>query len=182
MQFKIKVIDNVLTTGTTKTNKPYKIAELTYRDLNQDKVTARKVTEYNKAYDTIAKAVKDEVYEITASKKEGSQNWDWDVAVRSDDASGKGSVVAGETPNSASGVRSAPKSTYATADERAATQACINRSAAVARAIEFLDANVRGESVFTVGDVIKVAIELDKFIVGGVKANPFADMKDDLVD
>jgi len=185
MQFKIKVIAVELTTGTTKTNKPYKIADTSYRDLGQDKVTSRKVTEYNKAYEVIAKAKPGEVYEITASKKEGISNWDWDVAVLSNDASGnvsQGPLEVG-VGVMASATRSAPKSTYETPEERVVKQAAINRSAAVARAIEFLEANQSGKGVFTITDVISVANSFNDYISNGDKSkNPFADMKDDLVD
>jgi len=183
MQFNIKVLTVELTTGTTKTNKPYKIADTSYRDLGQDKVTSRKVTEYNKAYEVIAKAKPGEVYEITASKKEGSSNWDWDVAVLSDDASGNVGASAMAAASSAPSTRSAPKSTYETPEERVVKQAAINRSAAVARAIEFLEANQSGKGVFTITDVISVANSFNDYISNGDKSkNPFADMKDDLVD
>lgn len=187
MDFRIKIIAGEVKDATTKTGKPYKLVDLTYRDLGQDKVAARKVTQYNTAFEVIKNSKAGEVYDITASKKEGSTNWDWDKAVKVDDASGNvqmpataASADAGPT-GSPSTARAAPKSNYETPEERAVKQAAINRSAAVSRAIEFLEANAQGK-VFTIGDVLQVAVEFDKYIRDGVKTNAFADMQDDLVD
>lgn len=192
MEFKIKVIAVEQKQGTTKTNKPYQLAELAYRDLSTDKVTARKVTEYNGAFNTLKNSTPNQVYLISASKKEGASNWDWDKAtLDSEDASGKSqmpatatSVAGNESAPAKSGAYTTPKSTFATAEERAATQAVINRSAALARGIEFLAAV--SKDAFTVADVIDVAEGFVKYIVNGKpvvgKPHSFHEMKDDTVD
>jgi len=176
-QFNIKVIS--VEPGQVK---KYKLVEVTYKDLDKDKIASRKIMEFVGSYKTLKDAAAGEVYTIT-SEKDDNDYWVWNSAVKADGA------VVGKTegPNGASApeagggvARSVPKTTYATSEERAAVQANINRSAAVARAIEFLEAQNAGG--FPLADVLKVAKEIDRYISGKDPVQGLIDMQNDIPD
>jgi len=133
MKFDIEIINVSATTKPTKTSS-YIQLDVAYKKLADGKIEGKKIMSFaNKdAYAILSKATNGNQFTIT-SEKEG-EFWQW-VKVEAIGAN-SGSQEAAKSP-AATGFAS-PKSTYETAEERAARQVLIVRQSSLSAAVATL--------------------------------------------
>lgn len=133
MQFNITVINVQATTKPTKKGS-YIMLDVAYKNETTGKIEGKKIMSFtNKAvFDTLSSATNGNTFTITSEKNEESGYWDWtSVAAATDIPTASATPVAGKS-------FATPKSTYETAEERAARQALIVRQSSLTAAINTL--------------------------------------------
>jgi hypothetical protein len=170
---KIQIVNVDVQTKMTKTNKPYSVSAVIYKDVAFDNKVKEKtimpfgVTQYTQ--ETMANAKPGEFYEVEVLKN--AQGFlDWLKAEKT-----TGDAPPKEQEGIPQGIMKAtaslsPKSTYETPEERAAKQIYIVRQSSISAAINLLGTNTKAP--LTVGDVLKTAEELETFVFGYTKDTP----------
>jgi hypothetical protein len=164
---KIQIVNVEVQTKTTKTNKPYVVSVVIYKDVAFDNKVKEKtimpfgVTQYTQA--TMADAKPGEFYEVEVLKNaQGFLDW-----LKAEKTTGDA------PPKTQEGVPQAmlkataslsPKSTYETPEERAAKQIYIVRQSSISAAVNILSSNTK--KVVDVKEVIEIAKELESFVLG----------------
>lgn len=172
-----------ITKETVKTAKgSYQKAEVAYKD-DQGKVTGKKIMSFTnqKVFDILAASNTGDVFNVT-SKKDDNGFWQW-VDISKVDSNSVGHQES-SAPVASSDNRStpSPKSTYATAEERAQTQLYIVRQSSLERAIEFhnRNGNAKKEVAYTLNDIIRTAeILVDWVMIGEYDDGSLSAMSDD---
>ena len=135
MILNIEVINVQATTKPTAKGS-YIQLDVAFKRLDTGKVEGKKVMSFTnkEVYDTLTKATNGQQLAVTTEKNEKSGYWDWTKV----DALGAGSAAA--APSKAAGATSftSPKSTYETAEERAARQVLIVRQSSLSAAVAVL--------------------------------------------
>lgn len=133
MKFDITVINVQATTKPTKKGS-YIMLDVAYKNNNTGKIEGKKVMSFvNKdLFDVLSKASNGATYTITSEKNEESGYWDW-VGIAT--AAGDDPTNAIPTGTPAGKSFASPKSTYETAEERAARQVLIVRQSSLTAAI-----------------------------------------------
>ena len=170
----ISIIDiSPETSLTNKNGKPYKQLEVTYKN-SDGKVSSKKMFDFNKgAYEGLKAAKKGDLLEIT-TVKEGDY-WTWTAAhptsAEQSYASNKGTDYIPK-PAQSSG-------TYATKEERQATQVMIVRQNALTNAVTLLKSD---KAIPDSKKVTELAQELANWTLGVEKKDPnnFDDLPDDI--
>lgn len=152
----------------------YNCLTVAYKDIGQGKTSEKKLMSFlNKdVYNTI-KAGEGQTFEISMQKNDKGY-WDWLSA------GSPGSVApAASTTPKAGGV--APKSTYETAEERAARQVMIVRQSSLSSAVAALKTEKSQPDAAT---VIAFAKELEAYVLGlnveKVQVNAIPELDDDI--
>ena len=156
MQLNIVVIQNVPKTGMTKTNKPYKFNEITFKNLATGKIEEKKINQFSDVFKT-AVDMQAGMYFTIQSEKEG-EFWQWkSITIAQEDV---GSMPT-NTPSKAtpSGM---VKNTYETPEERAKKQIYIVRQSSIANAIAML--SIGAKNALKKEDVLLLANELTKWV------------------
>lgn len=175
-------IVNVQATTKPTAKGSYIQLDVAFKRLDTGKIEGKKVMSFtNKdVYDKLSKATNGQQLAITTEKNEKSGYWDW-TQVNPLGASDAAPVAGGTTGTTKAGFVS-PKSTYETAEERAARQVLIVRQSSLAQAVDSLKndkkAPVKAEVLALAEDyaawVFQKDVQLDKPEVN------FADMQDDI--
>lgn len=161
---KINVI--AVTTETKPTAKgSYQMIEVTYRNLDKNKVESKKLMSFSKpdtAFKALATAKGGDVYDVTMVKNEQSGYWDWTNAERSlADAGGGATSSSAKTSGT---VQSATtRGGWETPEERAKKQVYIIRQSSLATAVEALSVGVKAPP--KPSDVIEYAKELEAYVL-----------------
>jgi len=160
MQIKVIQVEVETIKGKGK-NKDYQKLELTYKDLEKNKVASRKLVSFNypEVFEALSKAAAGDEFNIKLVKNEESGYWDWvglDNAGESDGGTAHGTSsgdVAGK-----SGAKRGGSSTYGrdfeTRSERDRKQASITKAVALERALDLAKHNSNGQDI-----PIKVILE-----------------------
>jgi len=143
----IQILNVTPLQATTKTGKPYTKAEVAYKNLTFNKVESKVLMPFGAtegACKTLLAATSGSKYEITVVKNDAGYN-DW-TSVTPSDASApvQAAVAAPQTGGRSTGSTGTVKSTYETAEERAARQILIVRQSSVSSAIALLSAGSKG--------------------------------------
>lgn len=171
----ITLLSKAVSTAMNKSNKPYQIMEVAYKNNTfQGKVEGKKITSYTQpAYDTLAEANAGDTFEVVVEKKNGFNEW-----VKLDKAAVAASQPA-VTENAGAKEKAtgqpAIRSTYETSEERARRQVLIVRQSSLSSAISTLSVGSKNVSS---SDVIKLATEYSNWVFG----NGFEDMTNDNPD
>lgn len=181
----IEIIAVVTETKKNARGGIYNEAVITFKNKTfQDKIETKKLLDFasKEVYPILSQAKFGEVYDIIKTKDEQGF-WQW-VGINSiGDSNAKqfapqpeGNPVNNKAPSVT------PKSTYETAEERAARQVMIVRQSSLANAVSLLAAN--GGKKNTVEEVIAVAKQfenyvLDKNQVSDKNTNSFSDIPED---
>lgn len=166
MNVRIQVIATATETKPTAKGS-YQQLEVTYKDLDKNKVASKKIMSFSKpevVFKTMALAKATDVYDIELVKNESSGYWDWTNATKS---SGD---VASSTQGTQQGVRnasgtaqpSATKGGWETPEERAKKQIYIVRQSSLSTAVEAL--SVGAKTVVKAEDLIEYARKLETFV------------------
>jgi hypothetical protein len=130
-------IINVQATTKPTAKGSYIQLDVAFKRLDTGKVEGKKVMSFTnkEVYDTLSKATNGQQLAVTTEKNEKSGYWDWTKV----DALGAAGATA--APSKAVGATSfaSPKSTYETAEERAARQVLIVRQSSLSAAIAVLN-------------------------------------------
>lgn len=178
----IEIIAVVTETKKNARGGIYNEAVITFKNKTfQDKIETKKLLDFasKEVYPILSQAKFGEVYDIIKTKDEQGF-WQW-VGINYSNAKQfapqpEGNPVNNKAPSVT------PKSTYETAEERAARQVMIVRQSSLANAVSLLAAN--GGKKNTVEEVIAVAklfenYVLDKNQVSDKNTNSFSDILED---
>jgi len=169
MQIKLKVL-NVEVTDSGK----YKMAEVTYKNLGEDKTETRKIPSFKNpdVFKTLVNAKAGDVFTVEAVKD--GQYWVWSrIGTGGDGLAETGSRVSGTGAASQS-----PRSTYETPEERAKRQVLIVRQSAISSAISLLASGAKSPA--KVDEVLAVAKQFEKYVFGTDPIEQLKSMPDDL--
>lgn len=119
----------IIAVGSKQKTKTYYSVDVSYKDLEKDKVAAKKIMSfsYPEVFNTLSSAQKGDVYDVDL-KKEG-EYWNWVNITKS--TKPEGSPVK-DTPTRVTG------SNYETKEERAQRQTYIIRQSCLSTAADFL--------------------------------------------
>lgn len=157
-------------TAMTKTQKPYIITEVTYKNLTfGGKTESKKLMPFGateNAAKVLSQGAAGEVYEVTVVKNDKGYN-DWTAVVKGTVGSVEAqassgskmgtSVVGGSAP-------SASRSTYETPEERAKKQIYIVRQSSISAAISLTTVGTKTKP--TTEEILAVAKEFENFVFG----------------
>lgn len=170
MKISIIAVNN----STVSTQKgSYQKLEVTYRNLDKNKVESKYIMSFTKpdtVFKTLVTAKGGDVFEVTLVKNEQSGYWDWSNAERSvADAAAPGST----TTKSSGGASATAKGGWETPEERKAKQVYIIRQSSISAAVSALTA--AGKVVPKPEEVIQYAKELEAYVLDtGVKPSEVA--------
>lgn len=158
MQIKIIAVSDIKNVPTAKGS--YDTLEVTYKNLSFDgKVEAKKLMSFTnkEVFNAIKSSSANDIFEITRQKDDKGY-WQWIGIGPSNGAPATVSVTAKTTaPNPA------PKSTYETAEERAARQVMIVRQSSLATAVNLLKTD---KKVPPVAEILLVAKQFESYVFG----------------
>lgn len=170
MKFNISIIN--VTQQTKPTAKgSYTLLDVAYKNESSGKTEGKKVMSFaqKETFNVLSKATPGQSYIIESVKNESTGYWDW---VNAELTTGESQPVAA---NKSTG-NTTPKSTYETADERAARQVLIVRQSSLTAAINTLPEKVRDPET-----IKKVAQEYVDWVFQKDTPNPnFSDMEEDV--
>lgn len=153
MSLNIEVIHVQATTKPTAKGS-YIQLDVAFKRLDTGKVEGKRVMSFTnkEVYDTLSKATNGQQLAITTKKNEKSGYWDWTQV----DPLGAGSTAA--APSKAAGATSftSPKSTYETAEERAARQVLIVRQSSLSAAVSVLKNEKKPPEISEILDVATI--------------------------
>jgi hypothetical protein len=172
MQIKIQVIATSTETKPT-TKGSYQVLEVTYKDLDKNKVGSKKIMSFTKPesiFKTMATAKGGDVYDVELVKNEQSGYWDWTNVTK---GSATTAEVAGQS-KATGGTTSAPsapaKGGWETPEERAKKQIYIVRQSSLSTAVNALTAAAKPGSIPSAKELINYARELEEFVFESDKA------------
>ena len=176
MQLQIEVINVASTTKPTSKGGSYVQLDVAYRRLDTGKVEGKKIMSFtNKdVFDALNGLPGGTQVTVTSEKNEKSGYWDWTAVTVGGVAQDKPA-----TPKT-SGGNPTPKSTYETAEERAARQVLIVRQSSLSAAIASLKLE---KAPLDPNEVMKVADVYSDWVFQKDSKNPvdvFEDMEDDI--
>lgn len=162
MQVKIQVIATAIETKPT-TKGSYQQLEVTYKDLDKNKVGSKKVMSFTKPetiFKTLSVAKGGDVFDVELIKNESSGYWDWTQVNKS---SATGATTPAESKTTSGTTSSAPaKGGWETPEERARKQIYIVRQSSLGHAVSALSVGVKvGPKA---AEVIEYARELEAFV------------------
>jgi hypothetical protein len=135
MKFKVLEIGEIVTKQGK--NKPYQVFELSYKDLDYDKVNTRQIMSFTPVFVGLSKAGPGSIFTVDVEKDKNGYNQWTNLAEAGFAAPEKaadeatGAKVAGRPATAA-------RSSYETAEERAAKQILIVRQSSVAQAVALI--------------------------------------------
>jgi hypothetical protein len=162
LQTKISVIAVAIDTKPTSKGS-YQVAEVTYKDVDKNKVASKKIMSFAKPesiFKTMALAKQGEVYDVELIKNEGTGYWDWtNVTKGSVGDNASVSTTASKAPPAAS---TATKGGWETPAERAAKQIYIVRQSSISAAVNALSVGAKVHP--KAAEVINYARELEQYV------------------
>jgi len=175
MQFNISVLSCVTSTKTGKTGKPYQEVEVAYKDLNQNKVASKKIFSFSPIFKVAAGAQPGQQFTVEAQKP--GEYWEWVSMTQLPPGTEQASTAA---PTASKGSTTPiTKSTYETAEERAARQVLIVKQSSISAAVAILSPGAK--SSLKVEDVLSTAQTLTDWVFGNkLGAQALIDMPNDL--
>lgn len=155
----IEVID----VGTPVAVKKYHTIEVAYKA--DGKTSGKKLMSFlfPEVYETLSKASRGAVFEVTSVKNDAGY-WDWVKVVESGSAGLPAPTEQGAAPRDFKQESKAVKSTYETAEERAARQILIVRQSSLSNAVATLAV---GAKSITPTAVVALAKEYEDYVFGG---------------
>lgn len=164
----------IIAVGSKQKIKTYYQVEVTYKDLDKDKVGAKKLMSfsYPEVFNTLSKAEKGENYEVTL-KKEG-EYWNWvDVSLSTGEPAVKKPATT-ETPTRVTG-----GGTWETKEERLQRQIYIIRQSCLSNAITALAA---GEAVPGQDAIFSLAADMEQWVLRKDPMKELINMPDDVIE
>jgi hypothetical protein len=165
MQFQIQILSATVESKPTA-NGGYKVNEVAYKDLKDNKVAGKKIMSFGQTaevFKALENAQAGEVYTITQEKlpgKDGKEYWTWLQAEKG--AAGSTPVATTSAPPTAP--TQVSKGNYETAEERAKKQVYIVRQSSISNAIDTLSV---GSKSVNPEQVIEVAEKYFNYVING---------------
>jgi hypothetical protein len=172
----IEVLSSTVTTVPTAKGS-YQVCELAFKNKTfQDKVEGKKIMSFaeKEAFTALSSAPMGSVFTVTRIKDEKGY-WKWNTVTAGSNP-GAAAPAAATQSTGAAMTNASPKSTYETADERAARQVMIVRQSSISNSIALLKTE---KHTPTTEEVLAVAKQFENFVFG--KSNDlFADLDEDI--
>lgn len=162
MQVKIQVIATAIETKQGAKNS-YQQLEVTYKDLDKNKVASKKVMSFAKpetVFKSLVTAKPTDVYDIELLKNEGTGYWDWTSATKSTNVQQASTSVG--APASVTSTSTTSKGGWETPEERAKKQIYIVRQSSLSTAAAILSVGVK--SAPKANELISYARELENYV------------------
>lgn len=171
MQIKIQVIAVQNETKQGAKNS-YQQLEVTYKDLDKNKVGSKKIMSFTKpesVFKTLVTAKGGDVFEVELVKNEQSGYWDWTNATR---AIAQDTTPTSKAPAQTAGGTTATKGGWETPEERAKKQIYIVRQSSISAAVNALSVGVKAPP--KAEEVIEYARQLEAFVFESDSAKAIA--------
>jgi hypothetical protein len=162
MQVKIQIIATSIETKQGPKSS-YQMLDITYRDLDKNKVASKKVMSFNKpeiVFKTMATAKPTDVFDVELIKNEGTGYWDWTNVTKTSATDAPSTSPTSATKTSSAG--SSKSGGWETPEERAKKQIYIVRQSSLSNAVNALSVNAK--TAPKAEDVIEYARTLEKFV------------------
>ena len=160
MQLNITVIQNEQKSAMSKANKPYKLCELAYKNLDSGKVESTKINQYSDLFKQVCDMQAGMSFSVT--KEKVGDFWNW-VKVE---------IL---QPSSVTETKASPvgtfKPTYETPEERAKKQVYIVKQSSIGHAIEML--SIGAKTPLAKENVLLLAQQLTEWVLS---SPPFDDV------
>ena len=167
--------------------KDYKIADVSYKNLEFNKVEGKKIVSF--ANPDVFQALKDakpgDEFEVTKGEKSAAGFVPWTRCIPVESGSEDGHEEVGRTGISASNQqipsKNFPRSTYETPEERARKQLYIVRQSSIGYALAFHEPFLASEETpITIQLILSTAKEFEKFVFGKDPIQELMDLDDDI--
>lgn len=171
----IEVI-NVAATVVPTAKGSYSKLDVTYKNKSfQDKVESKPIMDFaaKEAYKALKDAKFGDVFFITRVKNDKGF-WDWTKVSTDEQPQMVGNPI---TPSKPTTSTPTPRSTYETAEERAAKQIMIVRQSSISSAIAMLEINTAKTNP---EEVISIAKEFEAYVMSKEEKNPFNEIPEEL--
>lgn len=158
LQISIIVTENK--TETNRSGKPYQVLDITYKDLDYNKVAQKKLFSFGAqkdAYDSLITAAPGDFYNIAVTKNDKGYN-DW---IKVDQIT-EADVKQGGTKSMPTQGKPAPRSNFETPEERANRQILIVRQSSISSAVAMLTPGAK--SAISIEEVLKTAKALEDYV------------------
>lgn len=174
----IEVLSSTVTTVPTAKGS-YQVCELAFKNKTfQDKVEGKKIMSFaeKEAFAALSTAPMGSVFTVTRAKDDKGY-WKWTTVTAGANAGAAAPAAAPSASPASANV--SPKSTYETADERAARQVMIVRQSSISNAIALLKTE---KHTPTTEEVLAVAKQFEDFVFGKkpVDTESFSDLDEDI--
>lgn len=163
----------IIAVGAKQKIKTYYQVEVTYKDLDKDRVGAKKLMSfsYPEVFNTLSKAEKGEQYEVTL-KKEGDF-WNWTDASKAEEFEQEKKVAKTEsTPTRVTG-----GGNWETKEERAQRQVFIIRQSCLGHAVEFLKENGADKN-----EIFALAADMEQWVLRKDPMKELINLPDDVIE
>lgn len=164
----------IIAVGSKQKIKTYYQVEVTYKDLDKDKVGAKKLMSfsYPEVFNILSKAEKGENYEVTL-KKEGDY-WNWvDVSLATGEPAVKKPATT-EAPTRVTG-----GGNWETKEERQQRQTYIIRQSCLSNAVSYLTAT---GTAFDQHAIFSVAADMEQWVLRKDPMKELINMPDDVIE
>ena len=172
-------IINVASSVVPTAKGSYSKLEVTYKNKSfQDKVESKPIMDFaaKEAYKALKDAKFGDIFFITRVKNDKGF-WDW-VKVSTDEQPQM--VGNPNTPSKTTSINPTPRSTYETAEERAAKQLMIVRQSSISSAIALYQHKIFEKLNITGGMIIEMAKEFESYVMSKEEKNTFAEIPEEL--
>lgn len=158
-------------------DRTWEVATVTYKNLKDNKVTAKKVMSFSLSKDNwelLKNVSKDDILSVDQEKNEKGF-WNWTSVARQDGAVGQQAAPASPSSGFSKAPQTRSGGNWETPEERAARQVMIVRQSSISSAVELCKDHGKQPDV---QQVIEVARAFEAYVFG----NTIADMTNDLVE
>lgn len=169
MQMRLQVIATAIETKQGAKSS-YQQLEITYKDLDKNKVASKKVMSFAKpetVFKSLVTAKPTDVYDIELLKNEGTGYWDWTSATKSSALTSGDSQRPAVTSATATATTTT-KGGWETPEERAKKQIYIVRQSSISAAVNALSVGAKTHP--KAAEVIEYARQLESFVFESDKA------------
>lgn len=163
----------IIAVGAKQKIKTYYQIEVTYKDLDKDRVGAKKLMSfsYPEVFNTLGKAEKGEQYGINL-KKEGDF-WQWTEASKAEEFEQEKKV----TKTEAASTRVTGGGNWETKEERAQRQVFIIRQSCLGHAVEFLKYETSDKN-----EIFTLAANMEQWVIRKDPMKELINLPDDVIE
>jgi hypothetical protein len=162
--------------------KDYKLMDLSYKNLEFNKVEGKKIVSFASpdVFNALKGANAGEEFDVTKGEKSAAGFVPWTRCVPSDggDASSDNAAQpsVSNSGTAASPRSSTPRSTYETPEERAKKQVYIVRQSSISNAVEWL----KGDGEVSTKELLELAKQFENYVMDNDPVKALIDMEDDI--
>jgi hypothetical protein len=173
LNIQIKVVAVEIGNSITKTGKPYKVAEVTYKDLGMGKTATKKIMPFNhkEVFHTLETAEPGSAWLVGTEKNGEFREW---TSIKPLEGGEANATPTSTGSTKAAGSPAPSRGDWETREERAKRQVYIIKQSSITAAIALLKTDKKNPDV---SEVIKLAQELTNWVLTDIYEQPPAAAK-----